>query len=158
MAAPPQLLYVGIVRNDDPSHVVAAASYDSHALGKRAVSGIEEAIRNELGKNPNSSRAEHPALGAYVSLSPMDLTDKGGRRWVVAVCATAQYTPNYAEQCGREVVTAIVDAMEHQQDLEEWAVSGSSSSSSVSVWPMSALKCCPLRRQPQAERVARRTD
>ena len=121
MGEPIALLYVGIVRNDDESKVVAASSYDPRQLGKNSLKAIEDYVRQELAKDGLVRRFEVAALSAYTTVEQVDLTSMGGRKWAIVVCATRAYTENNALNCGQEIAMALDSSIEHQQDLEEWA-------------------------------------
>lgn len=117
------VLFVAIVRNDDPSRVIAAQSFRD-GLSKKSRSKIEESIRSELGKSPTGwamarQVATDPPAFLYSHIA--DLTQKAGRSWACVVCATANYSENNAMACAKEIAERICDSMDTQQYLEAWA-------------------------------------
>lgn len=118
------VLYVAIVRNDDPAKVIAAESHRSD-LSKHNRNAIEQSIRSELNKSKAGTGTGRPTVSidppAFLCSHELDLSTAGGRPWACVVCATATYSDGNALACAKEIAQQLEDSMDAQQELEAWA-------------------------------------
>eukprot|EP01043_Picozoa_sp_COSAG02_P078010 COSAG02_NODE_17357_length_1010_cov_0.622393_1_plen_232_part_01 len=115
------VLFVAIVRNDDPAKVIAAENYRSD-VSKHNRKEIESSIRRELDKSTGAGRptvATDPQ--AFLCSHELDLSTVGGRPWACVVCATETYLDGNALACAKEIAQQLEDSMDTQQELEAWA-------------------------------------
>ena len=117
------VLYVAIVRNDDPAKVIAAESH-RRDLSKHNRKAIEQSIRSELNKSKGGTG--RPAVvpidpPAFLCSHELDLSTVGGRPWACVVCATATYSDGNALTCAKEIAQQLEDSMDAQQEIEAWA-------------------------------------
>lgn len=118
------VLFVAIVRNDDPAKVIAAANHRKD-LSSHNRKAIEKAVRNELDKSKSGMDAGRPTVPmdppAFLCSHELDLSTVGGRPWACVVCATETYSDGNALACAKEIAQTLEDSMDHQQELEAWA-------------------------------------
>lgn len=116
------VLFVAIVRNDDPAKVIAASNCRSD-LSKHNRKEIESSIRRELGKSTVSAGRPTVATDpqAFLCSHELDLSTVGGRPWACVVCATETYSDGNALACAKEIAQQLEDSMDTQQELEAWA-------------------------------------
>lgn len=117
------VIYVAIVRNDDPAKVIAAEACRA-GLPKATRKQIKASVRLELGKAAGTGQAR-PMLPidppSYLCSYDLDLSTVGGRPWACVVCATASYLEGNALACAKDIARQLEDSMENQQELEAWA-------------------------------------
>jgi hypothetical protein len=118
------ILYVAIVRNDDPAKVIAAESCRSD-VSKSHRKKIEQSVRSELGKAAAGTGQARPTVPidppAFLCSHDLDLSTVGGRPWACVVCATTSYLEDNALACAKDIAQQLQGSMENQQDLEAWA-------------------------------------
>jgi hypothetical protein len=116
------VLFVAIVRNDDPAKVIAAENYRSD-VSKHNRKEIESSIRRELGKSTAGAGRPTVAIDppAFLCSHELDLSTVGGRPWACVVCATETYSDGNALACAKEIAQQLEDSMDTQQELEAWA-------------------------------------